>query len=286
MSALPHTAPGLLRAEDYVQTEAIPPAAVAYRAEALRRSEGIEGIDCRYGEDIYQRIALFVPPRPNGTVLMYMHGGGWVSGFKEMLAFMAPGLTEAGILFASAGYRLAPAHVFPAGYDDAARAFAWLHANVSRYGGRPERIFVGGHSAGGHYAALLAVRRDWRDRLGLPEDAVRGCLPVSGVYDLTASGGLSQRPRFLGPEGSGSEREASPIFNIQGVPPPFLLAWGSQDFPHLVRQAPRMQQALLEAGGRAISTVLEGRTHFTASLATAEDDMPWRKRALEWMGSN
>ena len=73
---------GLLRPEDYAQTEAVPPAAAAYRVEALRLGEGVEGIDCRYGDDIYQRIALFVPPRPNGTVLMYMHGGGWTSGFK------------------------------------------------------------------------------------------------------------------------------------------------------------------------------------------------------------
>jgi acetyl esterase/lipase len=276
----------LLRPEDYAQTEAIPPGAVAYRAEALRRGEGVEGIDCRYGDDIYQRIALFVPPQPNGTVLMYMHGGGWTSGFKEMLAFMAPGFTRAGVTFASAGYRLAPAHVFPSGYDDAARAVAWLHANVAGHGGKPERIFVGGHSAGGHYAALLAVRRDWQARHDLPRDVVRGCLAVSGVYDLTESGGLTQRPRFLGEPGKGTEREASPIFHIQGTPPPFFMTWGSDDFPHLMRQAPRMEEALRAAGGKTESMVLNGRTHFTAALAAADDEMPWLERAIAWMAAN
>src|SRR5579864_2407722 len=117
----------LLRPEDYPgPQEPVPPAAHAYRAEALRLGIGVEGLDCGYGEDLYRRIALFVPSRPNGTVLAFMHGGGWVSGFKEMLAFMAPPLTQAGILLASAGYRLAPAHVFPAGYDDAADAIQWL----------------------------------------------------------------------------------------------------------------------------------------------------------------
>ena len=277
---------GLLGPEDYPPQEPVPAAPAAYRAEALRLGKGVEGIDCRYGEDIYQRIALFVPKRPNGTVLMYMHGGGWTSGFKEMLAFMAPGLTAAGITFASAGYRLAPQNVFPAGFNDAADALAWLHANVAGYGGDPSRLFVGGHSAGAHYAALLAVRRDWQGSRGLPVDVIRGCTPVSGSYDLTATSGMSMRPRFLGPADSGCERDASPIFNIAPPPPPFLIAHGSEDFPHLMRQAADMEKALAGAGGKVERIVLAGRTHFTASLATADPAMPWQARAIEWLGSN
>jgi len=277
---------GLLAPEDYPPQEPVPPAPAAYRAEALRLGRGIEGIDCRYGEDIYQRIALFVPKRPTGTVLMYMHGGGWTSGFKEMLAFMAPGLNAAGITFASAGYRLAPKSVFPAGFHDAADAVAWLHSNISGYGGNPSRLFVGGHSAGGHYASLLAVRRDWQQPRGLPLDVVKGCTPVSGVYDLTATSGMSMRPRFLGPEDSGCERDASPILNIASPPPPFLMAHGDQDFPHLMRQAPDMEKALTAAGGQAERIVLAGRTHFTASLATADPSMPWQARAIEWLGAH
>jgi dipeptidyl aminopeptidase/acylaminoacyl peptidase len=117
----------------------------------------------------------------------------------------------------------------------------------------------------------------------MADDVVRGCLAVSGVYDLTSSGGLAQRPRFLGPPGSGCEREASPIFNIQGTPPPFLMAYGSDDFAHLMRQAAEMETALRRAGGSCERLVLEGRTHFQASLATADPAMPWHGRALKWM---
>jgi len=275
----------LLNPEDYPPQDPPPPAAGDYRLEAMRLGKGVEGIDCRYGEDIFQRIALFVPPKPNGIVLMYMHGGGWTSGHKEVMAFMAPGLTEAGILFASAGYRLAPAHVFPAGRDDAETAAAWLYKHAAEYGGDPRRLFIGGHSSGAHYAALLAVRRDWQRRHGLPDDVIRGCLPVSGVYDLTASSGISMRPRFLGPPDSGCERDASPIMNIQPPPPPFLMAHGENDFPHLMRQAAEMEAALKKAGGKVERIVLAGRTHFTASLATADPAMPWRQRAIDWMTS-
>lgn len=281
----------LLRPEDYPPQDAPPPAANASRAEAMRRGAGVEGRDCRYGEDIYQRIALFVPPRPSGTLLAFMHGGGWTTGFKEVLSFMAPGLMEAGIVFASVGYRLAPAHLFPEGFEDAARAMAWLHAHAAGFGGDPGRLFVGGHSAGGHYAALLALRRDWQARHGLPADAIKGCLPVSGVYDFTATGGLSMRPRFLGPEGNGSEREASPLLKIADArpaapPPPFLMAHGDDDFPHLVRQAEAMQAALRRAGGEVERIVLPGCTHFTAVLATSDPALPWRRRAIEWMSSH
>src|SRR5690606_18240698 len=116
----------------------------------------------------------------------------------EWMAFMAPPLNEAGVSFASIGYRLALQHVFPSGLDDAAAALRWLYEHAADYGYDRDRIFIGGHSAGGHYASLLAVRRDWQTGFGLPIDVVRGCLPVSGVYDFGAESGLSQRPRFLG----------------------------------------------------------------------------------------
>jgi dipeptidyl aminopeptidase/acylaminoacyl peptidase len=97
---------------------------------------------------------------------------------------------------------------------------------------------------------------------------------------------MSIRPRFLGPEDSGCEKDASPIFNIQAPPPPFLMAHGDRDFPHLMRQAVDMETELLKAGGSVERIVLAGRTHFTASLATADAAMPWRERAIQWMESH
>jgi arylformamidase len=277
---------GLLSAKDYPSQEGLPPAAIAYRQEALRLGAGVEGCDCRCGEDLYQRIALFIPPRPNGIVLGYMHGGGWTSGFKEILAFMAPAFLDAGILFASIGYRLAPKHLFPDQFNDAARAVAGLHAEVANYGADPRRVFIGGHSAGGHYAALLAVRRDWQARFGLPVDLLKGCLPVSGVYDLTASGGLAVRPRFLGSAGSGYDEAASPILHLQQQALPFLIAHGEKDFPHLIRQATAMEAGLRKLGGEVERIIFAGCDHFASSLATADTSRPWRRRSIEWMNSH
>lgn len=270
-----------MRPEDYPPQEPFSENAQRYHDTVMQLGEGMVGEDIPYGDDPYQTVMMFPAAEPDGSLLAFMHGGGWTNGYKEWMGFMAPPLNEAGISFASIGYRLAPQHLYPTGFDDAAAAIALLHASAGEYGFDPTQIFIGGHSAGGHYASLLAVRRDWQVEYGLPDDVIRGCLPISGVYDFGPDSGLSQRPRFLGPEGN--ELPASPLFNIEGTPPPFLLAHGSEDFPHLMRQAERMEEALRARGGDATRIVLAGRNHFSASFAAGEPDGPWLKTALGWI---
>ena len=70
-----------------------------------------------------------------------------------------------------------------------------------------------------------------------------------------------------------------------GAPPPFLLAHGTEDFPHLMTQAEEMETALADAGGDVERVALEGRDHFSASYAGGEADGPWVPLALSWMAS-
>jgi acetyl esterase/lipase len=262
-----------MRIEDYPQQEPFNEPGRLYHDEAMRRFPPTPGEEIAYGSDPYQRILIWRAPQARRAMLAFIHGGGWTNGYKEWMAFMAPALVDAGIAFASIGYRLAPQHVFPAGFDDVCAGVALLVERAHAYGA--ERVFVGGHSAGGHYAALMAVTR--------PELGVRGCLPISGVYDFGPESGLTMRPRFLGPPALGLEAAASPIANITGKPLPFLIAHGSQDFPHLIVQAERFAAALQQAGGEAERLVLDGRNHFTASYAGGEASGPWVPHAAAWM---
>jgi arylformamidase len=271
----------IMKLEEYPPQEPPSDNGRVYGDKVMQLGAGLEGIERRYGEDAYQSLAVFRAPEGNGTLLAFMHGGGWTNGYKEWMAFMAPTLTAAGVTFATIGYRLAPTHFFPAGIDDTIAALTWLHDNAVAFDCDPTRIFLGGHSAGGHYAALIAVRRDWQAHAGLPRDVIRGCLPISGVYDFGAQSGLSTRPRFLG--AAGNEKLASPIDRIEEKPPPFLIAHGDEDFPHLMKQAERMEAALRAAGGDVERVVLKGRNHFTASYAGGEPAGPWVPRALNWM---
>ena len=269
----------------YPAQEPLSPLGAGYAARVLPLGENVQGIDVDHGADPYQTLTVFPAPQPSGDVLVFFHGGGWTNGYKEWMFFMAPALTALGVTFVSAGYRLAPAHVFPAGLEDCADAVAWVLRHIGKHGGDARRVFVGGHSAGGHHAALLAVAAEWRAARGLPAQPLAGCLPVSGVYRFGAGSGLSVRPRFLGtgPQGV-AEAAASPLCRIDAAAcPPFLLAHGSRDFPHLMKQAAEFADALRLAKLPVEIEVLEGCDHFEASLAGGDQQGSWATRAASWM---
>lgn len=269
--------------EEYPAQEPFTAIGERYHVEVLRRGAGVEGAEIAYGADAYQRLTIVPAAQPSGDVFIALHGGGWTNGYKEWMLFMAPALTARGVTFISVGYRLAPQHVFPTGYHDVLDAVANTYHSVVPFGGDPTRIFVGGHSAGGHLAALAALRRDWQASRGLPDDVVRGALPVSGTYLFGEQSGLSMRPRFLGPPGSGADGAASPLSHVKRGVPPFFLAWGDADFPHLQRQARDFEAALRATENDVTSLVLAGCDHLGASYASGEADGPWVESAVAWM---
>jgi arylformamidase len=271
-----------MKLTDYPAQEPLSAAGTAYGEECWKRGVGIEGHEFSFGADPYQRLLVFPSAQPDGRVLLFWHGGGWTSGYKEWMSFMAPAFTAAGVTFVSAGYRLAPEHVFPIALQDCAGAVRWVVQHIASHGGDPGQLFLGGHSAGGHYAALLAVAPQWLEAAGVAAKPISGCLPLSGVFDFGESSGLSMRPRFLGPDPQ-TDLLASPIRQIVGVPPSFLVAYGSQDFPHLVPQGRAFAERLRNTGGFVTQLELEGRTHFTASFAGGESDGPWVPAALSFM---
>jgi acetyl esterase/lipase len=104
--------------------------------------------------------------RPSGA-LLWIHGGGMVMGTPEQddpwLSALA---AEVGILVASVDYRLAPEHPYPCAIDDCMAALRWLHSAADELDVDPERVAVGGASAGGGLAAAVALRA--RDEGGPP----------------------------------------------------------------------------------------------------------------------
>ena len=267
----------------YPAQEPLSPLGTAYAQRVLARGAGLAGVEVDLGGDPYRTLTVFPAAQPSGDTLVFLHGGGWTSGYKEWMFFMAPALQAQGVTFVSAGYRLAPQHVFPTGFDDAADAVAWVVQHIGDHGGDPRRVFVGGHSAGGHLAALLGVTAAWRGARGLGARPLAGCLPVSGTYRFGEGSGLSMRPRFLGPDDGGqAERRAGPLAQLEPAAcPPSLVSWGGRDLAHLARQSEEMVAALRAAGVGAETCVLDGCDHFEASLACGDE--PWAARAASWM---
>lgn len=260
----------------YPAQEPLSPAALVYHNRVIELGTCVaEGQCVAYGADPYQQLLIYPASKPTGAVLAFIHGGGWTNGYKEWMAFMAPAVNGVGVTFVSIGYRLAPLHLFPVGLEDCADGLV-----LARKLTDSAALFVGGHSAGGHYAALLAVRDDWWRRRGLASNPLHGCLPLSGVYCFGQGSGLSTRPRFLG--GGDAERSASPVEQITDGTP-FLLAHGDRDFPHLIAQAEAMTQALQAAGNPVERVVLTDCDHFAASYQAGQATGSWLARAASFM---
>lgn len=269
-----------MRPEDYPAQEPFSAIGERYHSEVLRLGAEVAGSDVSLGDDPYQSVAVYQAEKPAGPVLCLIHGGGWTNGYKEWMAFMAPALTTRGITVVSFGYRLAPDHVYPTQFEDCAKAVAWTWRNIAYFGGDPEQIHVAGHSAGGHLSALLALRTDWQGACEVPTNVIKSALPISGTYLFGDASGLSMRPRFLGDPELGNEGPASPVTHIRPDAPPFLVAFGSKDFPHLITQAQNFAEQLAAAGVRTETLELEDCDHLGASYASGEPDGIWVRAAV------
>ena len=174
-------------------------------------------LDLPYGPDYWQKLDLYLPADDSGAglpILCFLPGGAWINGSKEWLAFMAPVLTTLPSVFVALSYRHAPAAKFPAQLDDTIDGLAWVYRNIARWSGDPQRIYLGGHSAGGHLAALATLRHDATEARGLPADLIRACLPISAPFDLMSDDPVRRQKvaAFLAnPE---DVRAASPIAHV------------------------------------------------------------------------
>ena len=140
--------------------------------------------DVRYGPTEDETLDVFPEASGSAPVLVFVHGGAWRGGHKDDYSFPAETLVGAGVGYVALNFASTPAARLPEMADQVRRAIAWVHANARSFGGDPTRLYLCGHSSGGHLAAV-ALTTDWT-ALGLPGRAVTGALCVGGMYDLRA----------------------------------------------------------------------------------------------------
>lgn len=140
--------------------------------------------DIAYGDGPMELLDVFPAAQPNSPVVLFIHGGYWRSLDKSDHSYLAPAFKNQGACVMLPNYALCPAATIPQITMQMVKAVAWAWKNAKRYGGDPQRIYVVGHSAGGHLAAMLLTTL-WPlyDRK-LPADLVKGVLSISGLYDL------------------------------------------------------------------------------------------------------
>jgi len=155
----------------------------AEQAAATRRLRACL-IDLPYGDTVGEKLDLFPARGESAPLLVFIHGGYWRSLDKSDFSWIAPPFVAEGVAVALLNYGLAPRTPMEDIVRQVLHALAWLYRRADRYGIDPDRIYVCGHSAGGHLTAM-AMAALW-PVLGadLPADLVKGGLAVSGLYDL------------------------------------------------------------------------------------------------------
>lgn len=168
---------------------------------------------------------------PEGTapapVLIWFHGGGLTGGDKQVGEKLGEKLSREGIALAVPNYRLSPQAKFPAYVEDAAAAVAWVVKNAMDLNIDPSRIYVGGHSAGGYLASLLAMDVRHLRKAGVQDDKVAGFIPVSGQmmthFTVREEKGI--------PKNAITADEAAPIYFMRKNIPRMLILMGDKDWP-------------------------------------------------------
>ncbi|HEX8673654.1 MAG TPA: alpha/beta hydrolase [Longimicrobium sp.] len=224
------------------------------------RTEGVAyGPEARHRLDVYRPKAVRAP----APVVVFLHGGRWNSGTRGDYRLLGDALTRRGWVAVVPDYRLAPAVRFPAWVEDGARAVRWARDNAARFGGDSTRIFVVGHSAGGHSAALLALDEHYLRDSGVPAGAVRGFVSLAGPVDTTWTD-----PDVQALMGRREGWPATyPATHVDGTEPPLLLLHGGGDRTVAVENSVRLAARIRDRGGCARSIVYPGVGHVQIVVA-------------------
>jgi acetyl esterase/lipase len=245
---------------------AVGPATAEDKKPGAGEVEVVKDLAYAVTADDRQKLDLYLPKgKKDFPLVLFLHGGGFSKGDRKDAAQLGEALAKQGVGVAAVGYRLAPEAKHPQQVQDAARAFAWLKSNAEKHGWRADAIFVAGHSAGGHLAALLGTDEQYLKAEKLPLGDVRGVIALSGAYVVPEA--------LKGVFGDDAARKAaSPLTHVRAGAPAFLLVYADKDSPGRDAQTKEFAAALL--GVKAQVTVVEAkdRDHGTlfSRIATAD----------------
>jgi arylformamidase len=215
-----------------------------------------------FGAHPAQRLDVYLPRGARGVpVLVFWHGGGWTNGYREYVRFMAPHVVRLGFALVAPSYRLVHEARLPAALEDCAATLDFVARQGTAWGLAPGRMLLSGHSAGGHLAAMTALRHPER---------VLACLPISAILDLhhpaPAPGSLEERVYTTVLADRDDDARLSPIHFTRG----------ELDSARVLRSNQRMLALLQMQPSANVELHIEpGADHFATHLALADGGHPW-----------
>jgi acetyl esterase/lipase len=238
----------------------LPPSEIAASVEVKKDITYVEGKEADAGK---HKLDLYLPKGKTGfPVLIFIHGGSWRSGDRSIYPGIGNRFAKDGIGVVVPSYRLMPGAAHPAQIEDAVAAVEWTLKNIAQHGGDLKRVWVSGHSAGGHLAAWIGMeKRLW------PQ--LKGVIAMSGVYDLSSMAAFS-----------GGGVEASPLRRVASGAPPFIITYCQNDYPTLAAQAKLFAGALRKAGVTSELVYVPGKNHISEIADAWREDDPTAKAIL------
>jgi arylformamidase len=252
----------------------------AERSAEARRAMNCE-IDVPYGDDIMETMDVFLPKGESKAILMFIHGGYWRSLDKKDHSFAAVPFVNAGVTVAAINYSLCPSVSMEHIVKQVVAAGAFLYKNAADFEAPRKRMFVTGHSAGGHLTAM-ALACLWKQAApGLPQKVFQGGLSVSGLFDLTP---LTKLP-FLNVDlrlNGESARKLSPALLAPPTNAPLHIAVGGLEIGGFKDQHRIIAQSWRKVIGEDIPCPQDNHFSILDSLADPQSELC--RAALRMMG--
>jgi acetyl esterase/lipase len=236
--------------------------------KSITRSKDISYVHAGTPVADKQQLNIFAPrkPRTHKEVFVFIHGGSWNKGRKSQYNFLGSRLARKGVVTVIVDYPLSPS----AGYNDMARAIAkalqWVTRNIDQYGGDPDKVFVSGHSAGGHLAALLSVRDEYFDSLNM-SNPVKGAILIDAagldMYGYLSEENLPADHTYLVTFTKNPVywKEASPLYHLHEGMPPMLIYRGEKTYSSIVKSHGKFIPALKAFDPNVEYHVLKKKKH-------------------------
>ncbi len=224
-----------------------------------------------YGIHALNRLDIYQPGGEVKGTVIFFYGGCWgacTTLTREKYRFVAQTLTSQGYVVVIPDYRRYPQVLFPQMMQDSAAVVAWTVKNIVRFGGKADQLFLMGHSAGGHMAAMLTVNERY---LGAAmHQNIRGFIGLAAPYDF-----IFDRP-YLPKVFAGLDySESQPSHFIEGSEPPLLLLYGNEDKEVFRRNIDNMTNIVQQKGGSVEPHIYDGVDHVTILAALS---IPYRGR--------
>ncbi len=214
--------------------------------------------------DVYSPNRHKDTPKP---VVVFIHGGNWNSGKKDIYWFVGRRLAKQGVVAVIINYRLSPNVQVPAMAGDCAEAVQWTTQHIAEYGGDPTRIYVMGHSAGGGLAALLTTDDALFTKLGMPKNPVKGAIldDPAGIdmYDFLKETKNPADKQYLASFGTDPEgwRAMSPLFKVRAGLPPMIMFTGGETYPSIIAGTKAFHERLDTVGVTNKYQIIPGKKH-------------------------